>query len=387
MPLASGRGGSNGADAKRNRMPDLSRQLREYFVSRGCDAPQIGLLQPADPLLDTAGEDLRRRIFMTSGLHGENLCLRPEFTIPVCLHHLENADGPARYAYAGTVFRQRADEPAEFPQAGIEDIGNSDVASADIAALTDCTQAMHEAGLEQFRLTLGDQKLFEAVLASLGLPKAWQLRLGRAFGDPAKLSEDVGRLSSGNGSVLGSLPRELVSVLNAGSESDLAKWISGRMEQSGLPVSGGRTASEIAGRLLAKAELAAASLDRAHRSALEEFLKIETPISEAPSALQKLAGDHDLDFGTVLADFAARVAAMDAAGLAGKDVIYKAGFGRRLDYYTGLVFEISVPGTPRPVAGGGRYDRLMSLLGASEPIPAVGFSIWLDRLAAARQAA
>ncbi|RVN77384.1 ATP phosphoribosyltransferase regulatory subunit, partial [Sinorhizobium meliloti] len=59
---------------------------------------------------------------------------------------------------------------------------------------------------------------------------------------------------------------------------------------------------------------------------------------------------------------------------------YRAAFGRPLDYYTGLVFEIGVEGTPAVLAGGGRFDRLLTLLGAREHIPAVGFSLWLDRI-------
>ena len=45
---------------------------------------------------------------------------------------------------------------------------------------------------------------------------------------------------------------------------------------------------------------------------------------------------------------------------------------------------------PRRVAGplvaGGRYDRLMSVLGSDEPMAAVGFAAWVDRLAAAGEA-
>ncbi|PZN51310.1 MAG: ATP phosphoribosyltransferase regulatory subunit, partial [Proteobacteria bacterium] len=63
-----------------------------------------------------------------------------------------------------------------------------------------------------------------------------------------------------------------------------------------------------------------------------------------------------------------------------------AAFGRPLDYYTGLVFEIAIGPGERALAGGGRYDRLLTLLGAREPIPGVGFSVWLDRIAAARGA-
>jgi ATP phosphoribosyltransferase regulatory subunit len=71
-------------------------------------------------------------------------------------------------------------------------------------------------------------------------------------------------------------------------------------------------------------------------------------------------------------------------GLPGETITYDAAFGRPLDYYTGLVFEISADGAARPLAGGGRYDRLLTLLGATTPIPGVGFSVWLDRVDALR---
>lgn len=67
-----------------------------------------------------------------------------------------------------------------------------------------------------------------------------------------------------------------------------------------------------------------------------------------------------------------------------KDIIYDASFGRPLDYYTGLVYEIRDASNRQDgvLAGGGRYDRLLTMLGACEAIPGVGFSIWLDRLQA-----
>ena len=84
-------------------------------------------------------------------------------------------------------------------------------------------------------------------------------------------------------------------------------------------------------------------------------------------------------------------AAIARHGLAGETVRYDAAFGRPLDYYTGLVFEIAAAaqGGPaeRPLAGGGRYDRLLTLLGAKSPIPGVGFSVWLDRVEALREGA
>ena len=48
------------------------------------------------------------------------------------------------------------------------------------------------------------------------------------------------------------------------------------------------------------------------------------------------------------------------------------------DYYTGMTFQVFVPGLAAPLGGGGRYDRLMSQFGWD--LPAVGFSLCLDWL-------
>jgi ATP phosphoribosyltransferase regulatory subunit len=74
--------------------------LRGQLGASEAELVDIPLIQPADPFLDMAGEDLRRRIFLTENENGDSLCLRPEFTIPVCRNHIAlNAATPKRYAY------------------------------------------------------------------------------------------------------------------------------------------------------------------------------------------------------------------------------------------------------------------------------------------------
>ena len=52
-----------------------------------------------------------------------------------------------------------------------------------------------------------------------------------------------------------------------------------------------------------------------------------------------------------------------------------------LDYYTGFEFELHARGNGiEPLVAGGRYDGLMTQLGSATPIPAVGFSIWVESL-------
>jgi histidyl-tRNA synthetase len=52
---------------------------------------------------------------------------------------------------------------------------------------------------------------------------------------------------------------------------------------------------------------------------------------------------------------------------------------RGLSYYTGTIFEISVPDLAGSLGGGGRYDGLIGMFGKEE-IPACGFSLGLERI-------
>ncbi|MCA1489489.1 ATP phosphoribosyltransferase regulatory subunit [Ensifer sp. NBAIM29] len=366
--------------------PDLLADFERLKTLR-VDTPVI---QPAEPFLDMAGEDLRRRIFMTASETGESLCLRPEFTIPVCLRHIETATGtPQRYAYLGEVFRQRRDGSNEFYQAGIEDLGDPDTAGADARAIGDAMLvAANRLPGRRLKVTLGDQSVFEAVIAACGLPAGWQKRLIHAFGDQKQLQRLLGELADPKSSgVFGPEVERLAGMGILDDDDRLVAEIAGIMEATGYSTNASRSPGDIARRLKEKMALAATKLDPAALAVMREFLALDLPLADAPEALRQFATESGLKIGDALALFDARVAALAKSG-ADVDVIrYRAAFGRPLDYYTGLVFEIELEGTPAVLAGGGRFDRLLTLLGAQEHIPAVGFSLWLDRIERAMAAA
>ncbi len=52
---------------------------------------------------------------------------------------------------------------------------------------------------------------------------------------------------------------------------------------------------------------------------------------------------------------------------------------RGLSYYTGAIFELTVPDLAGSLGGGGRYDGLIGMFG-KEQIPACGFSLGLERI-------
>lgn len=364
--------------------PAIAAEIAALFAARDTHAAEVAIIQPADPFLDMAGEDLRRRIFLTESETGQSLCLRPEFTIPVCLDHIASQAGtPRRYSYLGEVFRQRRDGANEFFQAGIEDLGDRDIANADARSVADA-HALLQCVLPGRRLavTLGDQSVFEAVLAALGLPRGWRMRLARAFGSEAMLEAALVDLADPprNGQLTG----PVAALVADGDQAVLTAHIAQGMEEAGLSASSGRAPADIARRLIEKAELRSVRLSNEAFSALKAFLAIDVPLADAARALEKFAAAAGLALGTALENFGARAEALAGHGLEVEEIRYDAAFGRPLDYYTGIVFEITAVEDGQVLAGGGRYDRLLTLLGAKKPIPGVGFSVWLDRIEAVR---
>ena len=95
------------------------------FAQAGYVRAEPAILQPAEPFLDLSGEDIRKSLYLTTDAGGEELCLRPDLTIPVARDYLASgrAGQPAGFSYLGPVFRYRGGRPSEFLQAGIESFG------------------------------------------------------------------------------------------------------------------------------------------------------------------------------------------------------------------------------------------------------------------------
>ena len=149
-----------------------------------------------------------------------------------------------------------------------------------------------------------------------------------------------------------------------------------------LGVIGARTADEIADRFAEKEVLAAGIGTRA-ADRLSDFLDIAGPPGTAMRAVRSLARNARLDVGAAVDRFEKRIDAFADRGIDLDRLVFAADFGRRLDYYTGFVFEFQRGNGPT-IIGGGRYDRLMSLIhhpaAPKRDVPAVGFAISLDRI-------
>src|SRR5258708_24616776 len=89
--------------------------LLSSFAQAGYMRAEPAILQPAEPFLDLSGEDIRKSLYLTTDPGGEDLCLRPDLTIPVARDYLASphAGQPAGFSYLGPVFRYRDGHPSE----------------------------------------------------------------------------------------------------------------------------------------------------------------------------------------------------------------------------------------------------------------------------------
>lgn len=358
-------------------MTDSDESLRRLLSDAGYGFVEPPVVYPASVFVELAGEDLRRRLYLTSAEDGTELALRPDYTIPVCLQHI--ATGPAKrranYAYLGPVFRMRPGESGEARQAGIESLGRTDRVAADADVLRLAFAVSTLLGVKRPRVTIGDSALFAALLDQLDLSPPWQRRLARGFGDTPRLK---GFIARANGKTRTARSR---SELDGASAPQVKAAVEEHFAANGLGAVGGRTADEIAERFLEKAALAEGVRPRA-AAALSAFLAVNgTPVA-ALAELRRLAKREKLDIGKALDRFEKRAGAFAAHGIDLDRLTFAADFGRRLDYYTGFVFEFRRgKATSDPIIGGGRYDRMTAHIGTSrEAVPAVGFAVWLDRI-------
>jgi ATP phosphoribosyltransferase regulatory subunit len=312
------------------------------------------------------------------------MCLRPDLTVPACRYHLSHAENPGaerRYCYLGPAFRFPDEllSPQEFTQAGLEWFGSGEPIVPEARVLKLTISALEAAGLSRYRVSFGDLGLFSALLEDTDMPERWRQRLRHHFWRPHAFRDLLEGFCAGQGARRTSIS----PLVDRVAGSNALAVAEAEIEQRRLPLVGGRELPEIAARLANKAaDRQENPLERVKADRLNAYLAIAGEASGIDQAFAAIAGGER--FNGARQYYARRLFEMEELGLNPRRFHFAAGFGRELEYYTGFTFQIEAdtPHGPVAVAGGGRYDNLLSDMGAPRPVPAVGCAIHTDRLMA-----
>ena len=197
------------------------------------------------------------------------------------------------------------------------------------------------------------------MLDKLKLPKRWKLRLSRHFWREKYFESLLRRLETNS-----DIDPLVVEV-------DKRRYIKMKSENKSQII-GGRKISEILNRFNNKIRDPRRFAEgKKTASIIREYLKISCSINVAKNKLNNFFSKHKIKINLKDEFFPIK------NKLTKNKIIFSTNFGRELEYYTGMVFNIKNR-TNTNLIQGGRYDNLLSNLGAKKKIPAVGAAINLN---------
>ncbi|MFT6450623.1 MAG: ATP phosphoribosyltransferase regulatory subunit [Halocynthiibacter sp.] len=334
-------------------------RLLAVFEAEGAQAIETEILQPAGALLDLYGEDIRARAYTTQDpLEGEQM-LRPDFTVPVVQQHMANGADPARYAYAGEVFRRQEDgigRAREYIQVGYEVFDRKNPAEADAEVFALIAQQLAPLKL---RAATGDIGILAAAVRGLKTSERRRAALLRHMWRPRRFRRLIERFAGRT-----PIPAHRLALLEAGDP----------FADAG-PEIGLRSRAEVSARIDAlRADAQEPPISSGEMALLDDILSLREVAPNALSQLRDIAVDMP-SIGPAVSRLSARLDAMSARGIDVEALEFEATFGRAsMEYYDGFVFGFYCETRPDlpPLASGGRYDALTRVLGQGREIPAVG---------------
>lgn len=359
-----------------------SRKALSYMADRGFERVDTPVLEDAELFVRKGGGELIGLLYTFTDPGGNRVSLRPEFTSSVIRMFVETRglDLPARWSYAGPVFRYDRDggRCRQFTQVGAEVIGAPGV-SVDTELIGTALGGLGRIGVAGAAARVSHIEAFARIFAAFDLSESARRFVAGNLGRMKRGLTDAARLSArarDAGLVGGAEQTDLNGAADeAGLRARLAAGNGG-----GLGPTGRRTPEEILARLDKKSRQPRdpAELDRAVELAAR-LVRLEGPPDETIQAAKKLAdgagaGPDALDPLSELVENLAR------SGVGRDAVMVDMGLARGIAYYTGAIFDLVADGSAGRLGGGGRYDGLVEALGGPD-IPALGYAYDMEAVA------
>jgi ATP phosphoribosyltransferase regulatory subunit len=345
---------------------NLSENILRSVKSKGFKHIDLPSVIEANHIVQRSGENFRKFIFSFIDQNGSELCLRPDLTIASCLRYLENnLKGKEKIFYSGQAYRKSQNKKDSIirDQVGFEIIGSKDEKNDDKEIINTSLKSLQNIKYTSGTLTIGNVEIFNLLISKLDIPKRWKLRLSRHFWREKYFNDLLKRLETNSDvdpTIVEIDKKRYFKML----KEDLSKVIAGR------------SIDEILKRFDNKIRDPRGTKKGENVSKIiKEFLKIKCPINKAASELNKFFKKNKINLVVDQKYFP-----ISNNKISKLNVVFSASFGRQLEYYTGMVFKINIrsKSKDRNIINGGRYDKLISDLGAKNQVAAVGAALNLN---------
>ena len=340
----------------------LSEQIIKTFKSNGFVLSEPDVLLDSEYIIQRSGENFRRSMLTFENEDGKVMCLRPDLTVASCIKYLEKKSKSKIY-YSGQAYRRNNKKKSELvnDQLGIEILGSKNQSQDDYKVIKTILNSAEKIKSKKIEIKVGDISLFNRLINSLDMPERWKLRLIRHFWRPKYFEELLKRLEKNS---------DIDSVTFDADKKRFDEMK--KMDQE--KVIAGRSISEILKRFDKKIK-DPRSFNEGKQivKIIRSFLKINCKLSKLDETLLNFAKKNNLK-ENIFKEFKS-IQNLKKFNI---KVNFITNFGRDIEYYTGIVFEIF--SGKKEIARGGRYDNLLKSLGAKKNIPAVGAAINLNNI-------
>ena len=344
---------------------NLSENILKSLKSSGFDYIDLDTVIPTNLILERSGETFRSLIFSFMDQNGKEICLRPDLTIASCIKYLnQKKKRSSKVFYNGQAFRkvQKKNEKIIRDQIGFEIIGSKDEKRDDKQIINTGIKVLNKFNYKSGIITIGNVEIFHLLINKLDIPKRWKLRLQRHFWRESYFNELLRRLETNS------------DVDETIVELDKKRYLKLCKQNQNRNIAG-RSLREILIRFDNKIKDPRRQVKGQNVvKIIREYLKINCKMSNAATTLNAFFKKNKINL-TVGKNYFP----ITKDKISKLNVIFSSSFGRHLEYYTGMVFKITINSNSRKIqVNGGRYDNLISDLGSSKKIPAVGGAISLN---------
>ena len=343
----------------------LSESILRSIKSKGFKYIDLPPVIEANHIVERSGETFKRFLFSFNDQKGKELCLRPDLTIASCIRYLsQKTRDTEKVYYQGQAFRKTFNKKSSIirNQIGFEIIGSKNEKKDDQNILETSIKSIKNFGYKTGSLTVGNVEIFKVLLNKLDIPKRWRLRLQRHFWREKYFNDLLKRLETNS------------DVDPTVVEIDKKRYKKMLNENQSKMISG-RTVDEILQRFDNKIkDPRRAKKGRNVSKIIKEFLNINCPIDKAAIKLNNFFKKNKINLRVEKDYFPITKNKYQKL-----NINFSSSFGRELEYYTGMVFRINIKNRSNNIEiNGGRYDNLISDLGAIKKVPAVGAAINLS---------
>jgi len=347
------------------KLKKYSENIIKVFKKDGFVLSEPDVLLDSDYIIQRSGENFRKLMLTFENESGKSMCLRPDLTVASCIKYLkDNSKANSKIFYSGQAYR-RSNSPKDNiinDQLGIEILGSKNKSTDDLKVLKTIISSFEKIKIKNTSIKVSDVSLFQKLIESLTIPERWKMRLKRHFWRPQYFEDLLNRLETNS------------DIDPAAVELDKKKFFAMKNLNQSSEIAN-RKVSEILSRFDRKIkDPRSFAENKKIVKIIRGFLKINCPIDKLEKTLKKFIKKNKLN-SRVFKD----LSTIKNLSKINSKTIFSTNFGRNIEYYTGIVFEI-YNSSKKEIARGGRYDGLLKSLGSKKNISAVGAAINLNNL-------